>query len=76
MPTNTRTFTDLDLNFTAHPVNKDVAIKYDEQAIKQSVRNYLLKILKDHSIVKLVAKFVVYYLSQSLKCLFQLLKEV
>lgn len=42
MPTNTRTFTDLDLNFTAHPVNKDVAIKYDEQAIKQSVRNLIL----------------------------------
>ena len=36
------TFTDLDLNFTAHPVNKDVAIKYDEQAIKQSVRNLIL----------------------------------
>ena len=42
MPTNTRTFIDLDLNFTAHPVNKDVAIKYDEQAIKQSVRNLIL----------------------------------
>lgn len=42
MPTNTRTFTDLDLNFTAHPVNKDVATKYDEQAIKQSVRNLIL----------------------------------
>jgi phage baseplate assembly protein W len=42
MPTNTRTFTDLDLYFTAHPVNKDVAIKYDEQAIKQSVRNLIL----------------------------------
>jgi phage baseplate assembly protein W len=42
LPTNTRTFTDLDLNFTAHPVNKDVAIKYDEQAIKQSVRNLIL----------------------------------
>jgi len=42
MPTNTRTFADLDLNFTAHPVNKDVAIKYDEQAIKQSVRNLIL----------------------------------
>jgi phage baseplate assembly protein W len=42
MPTNTRTFTDLDLNFTAHPVNKDVSIKYDEQAIKQSVKNLIL----------------------------------
>jgi phage baseplate assembly protein W len=42
MPTNTKTFTDLDLNFTAHPVNKDVAIKYDEQAIKQSVKNLIL----------------------------------
>ena len=27
---------------SAHPVNKDVAIKYDEQAIKQSVRNLIL----------------------------------
>jgi phage baseplate assembly protein W len=42
MPTNTRTFKDLDLNFTAHPVNKDIAIKYDEQAIKQSVKNLIL----------------------------------
>jgi phage baseplate assembly protein W len=42
MPSNSRTFTDLDLNFTAHPVNKDVSIKYDEQAIKQSVKNLIL----------------------------------
>lgn len=42
MPTNTKTFTDLDLNFTAHPVNKDVSIKYDEQAIKQSIKSLIL----------------------------------
>lgn len=42
MPTNTNTFKDLDLNFTAHPINKDIAVKYDEQAIKQSVKNLIL----------------------------------
>lgn len=42
MARNTRTFSDLDLNFTAHPVTKDVVLKYDEQAIKQSVRNLIL----------------------------------
>lgn len=38
----TRTFTDLDLNFTKHPVTDDVAVKYDEEAIKQSVKNLVL----------------------------------
>jgi len=42
MARNTRTFKDIDLNFTAHPVTGDVAIKYDEAAIKQSVRNLIL----------------------------------
>lgn len=42
MARNTRTFSDLDLNFTAHPATKDVAIKYDEEAIKASVRNLIL----------------------------------
>jgi len=36
-----RTFSDLDLNFTAHPVTGDVARLYDENAIKRSVRNLL-----------------------------------
>ena len=38
----TRTFTDLDLNFTAHPVTGDVAFRYDENAIKTSLKNLLL----------------------------------
>lgn len=42
MARNTRTFTDIDLNFTAHPVTGDVAHKYDEAAIKQSVKNLIL----------------------------------
>jgi phage baseplate assembly protein W len=42
MARNTRTFSDLDLNFTAHPVTGDITRKYDEEAIKQSVRNLIL----------------------------------
>jgi len=36
-----RTFSDLDLNFTAHPVTGDISRLYDENAIKRSVRNLL-----------------------------------
>jgi phage baseplate assembly protein W len=42
MARNTRLFSDLDLNFTAHPVTKDVSRKYDENAIRQSLKNLLL----------------------------------
>lgn len=42
MARNTRTFSDLDLNFTAHPVTGDVTKKLDIEAIKQSVRNLIL----------------------------------
>lgn len=42
MSRNTRTYTDLDLNFIAHPVTKDINIRYDDQAIKASVRNLIL----------------------------------
>ena len=42
MARNTRTFSDLDFNFTAHPVTGDVTRKYDEEAIKQSVKNLVL----------------------------------
>jgi phage baseplate assembly protein W len=38
----TRTFSDLDLNFTANPVSKDVSRKYDENAIKQSIKSLIL----------------------------------
>lgn len=36
-----RTFSDLDLNFTAHPVTGDISRLYDENAVKRSVRNLL-----------------------------------
>jgi len=39
---NTRTFSDLDLNFIAHPMTGDVSKKFDEFAIKQSVKNLIL----------------------------------
>jgi phage baseplate assembly protein W len=42
MARNTRIFSDLDLNFTAHPVNKDISRRYDDNAIKQSIKNLLL----------------------------------
>ena len=42
MARNTRTFSDLDLSFMMHPVTHDVSIKYDEEAIKQSVKNLVL----------------------------------
>jgi phage baseplate assembly protein W len=42
MARNTRIFSDLDLNFTAHPVTKDITRRYDDNAIKQSVKNLLL----------------------------------
>lgn len=37
-----RTFSDLDLMFTAHPVTEDLVRLYDENAVKRSVRNLLL----------------------------------
>lgn len=39
---NTRTYTDLDLNFFAHPATGDISKKYDENAIKQSVKNLIM----------------------------------
>jgi len=42
MARNTRTFTDIDLNFTAHPVTGDITRKFDEASIKQSVKNLIL----------------------------------
>jgi phage baseplate assembly protein W len=42
MARNTRIFSDLDINFTVHPVNKDISRKYDDNAIKQSIKNLLL----------------------------------
>lgn len=42
MARNTRIFSDIDLNFTAHPVTKDIARKYDDNAITQSLKNLIL----------------------------------
>lgn len=42
MARNTRIFSDIDLNFAPHPVTGDLALKYDEQAIKQSLQNLML----------------------------------
>jgi len=42
MSRNTRIFSDLDLNFTANPSTGDVSIRYDENAIKASVKNLVL----------------------------------
>jgi phage baseplate assembly protein W len=42
MARSTRLFSDIDLNFTAHPVTKDITRRYDENAIKASLRNLLL----------------------------------
>lgn len=39
---NTRIFSDLDLNFIANPVTGDVSRKFDESAIKQSVKNLIM----------------------------------
>lgn len=36
-----RTYSDIDLNFTPHPVTKDITPKYDAEAIKGSIRNII-----------------------------------
>lgn len=41
MPRNTKTYTDLDLNFITNPVTKDVSVKTNVNAIKQSIRNLI-----------------------------------
>ena len=42
MARNTRLFSDLDLNFTAHPVTGDITLRYDENAVKTSLKNLIL----------------------------------
>lgn len=42
MSNNSRVFTDLDLNFIAHPISRDIVKKYDEVAIKQSLKNLVM----------------------------------
>ena len=42
LATNTRRWADLDLDFTAHPVTKDIVLKKGVEAVKRSIRNLLL----------------------------------
>jgi len=42
MARNTRTFSDLDFNFTAHPVTGDIVRRFDESAVKAALRNLIL----------------------------------
>jgi len=41
MIASTRTYKDIDINFSAHPVTGDLAKKVDAQAIMQSIRTLL-----------------------------------
>lgn len=41
MTRNTRTYTDLDAAFTLNPRTRDVAVKSDEAAIRNSIRNLI-----------------------------------
>ena len=42
LSTNTRSWSDLDLDFVAHPVTKDIVLKRDVEAVKRSIRNLIL----------------------------------
>jgi len=42
MARNSRTFSDLDLNFIANPVTGDISKKFDDNAIKQSIKNLVM----------------------------------
>ena len=42
MARNTRTFSDLDLNFIPNPITGDISMRYDESAIKASLKNLVL----------------------------------
>ena len=42
LSTNSRSWSDLDLDFQAHPVTKDIVVKTDVEAVKRSVRNLIL----------------------------------
>lgn len=37
-----RLFSDLDFNFQPHPVTGDLVVRYDENAIKQSLKNLIM----------------------------------
>lgn len=38
----TRLFSDLDLNFKPHPVTGDITRRFDDEAVKQSIKNLIL----------------------------------
>ena len=42
MAKNTRNFSDIDLMFIANPVTGDLSKKYDENAVKQSIKNLVM----------------------------------
>ena len=42
LKTNTRSWSDLDLDFLSHPTTNDIVKKKDVEAIKRSVRNLIL----------------------------------
>jgi len=42
MARNTRNFSDIDLNFTPHPVTRDLVRRVDEAAVKHSLKNLIL----------------------------------
>ena len=42
MARNTRTYSDLDFNFTAHPVTGDVVRRFDENSVKAALKNLIL----------------------------------
>lgn len=42
MAKNTRIFSDIDLSFERHPVSKDIFAKYDDNAIKNALKNLIL----------------------------------
>lgn len=42
MAKNTRTYSDLDFNFTAHPVTGDIVRRFDEAAVKNALKNLIL----------------------------------
>jgi len=42
LSTNSRRWMDLDLDFKAHPVTKDIVMKTDVECVKRSIRNLIL----------------------------------
>jgi phage baseplate assembly protein W len=42
MAKSTRLFSDIDLSFEKHPATRDIFAKYDDNAIKNSIKNLIL----------------------------------